>query len=157
MSEEKEYSKRVFKYDGKVYEDPAPDMTPEEIKKAWQPMFPELANATIEEETDDEGTLTVTFVKRAGTKGAHNRRLCVKILDLRSESGRYYFRIGDGNDFEGAVKALKAQFGPGERNWNPETLEWDVPATEYSEKKLAKIFPNAEACFTILRSQLRMF
>jgi hypothetical protein len=79
-----------------------------------------------------------------------------KMVDLREHDGRYYFRIGSGDNFATAVDALKASFRYQVRGWDPEAKEWSVPATEESEKKLAAIFLNAEEAFTALHSQLRL-
>ncbi len=68
MSEQ--VQKRVFKYDGKTYEDPGAEYTIEQIKQHLAGTFPEVAQAKAEEKTLDDGTLEITFVKRAGTKGA---------------------------------------------------------------------------------------
>ncbi len=62
--------KRVFKYAGQTFEDPGPDYSIEEIKQHLVGTYPEVAQSTVEEKTLDDGTLEVTFVKRAGTKGA---------------------------------------------------------------------------------------
>jgi hypothetical protein len=80
-----------------------------------------------------------------------------KMVDLREHDGRYYFRIGSGDNFATAVDALKAAFSYRDRGWDPEAKEWSVPATEENEEKLAAIFPNAEGAFTALHSQLRLF
>jgi hypothetical protein len=78
------------------------------------------------------------------------------MVDLREYDGRYYFRIGSGDDFAEKVDALKAAFHYRDRGWDPEAKEWSVPATEESEKKLAAIFPNAGVSFESLHSQLRL-
>jgi hypothetical protein len=74
----------------------------------------------------------------------------VKLLDLREHAGRYYFRIGGGDDFNAAIAYT-------DRNWNPDTRKWDDPATRYSEDCLIAIFPNAASALLGLKSQLRMF
>jgi hypothetical protein len=81
----------------------------------------------------------------------------IHLLDLREQDGRYYFRIGNGRDFNDALLALKAAIAPRDRNWDPVTCEWDVPATQYSEDRLCAIFPNAANAFLALKSQMRMF
>jgi PRTRC genetic system protein C len=60
---------RVFKYNGEAYEDPGPEYTPEEIRSHLATIYPEVAQAEIQEKTLEDGTVEVTFVKRAGTKG----------------------------------------------------------------------------------------
>jgi PRTRC genetic system protein C len=60
---------RVFKYNGQVYEDPGPEYTPEEIRSHLATIYPEVAQADIQEKTLEDGTVEITFVKRAGTKG----------------------------------------------------------------------------------------
>ena len=80
-----------------------------------------------------------------------------KLLDLREQEGRYYFRIGSGDDFAAKLEAFKRAFHHRERTWDSERKEWSVPATEESEAKLIALFPNAAECFTILKAQLRLF
>ncbi len=67
MSEQTQ--KRIFKYNGQTYDDPGPEYTIEEIKTHLASIYPEISQAKAEEKTLDDGTLEVTFVKRAGTKG----------------------------------------------------------------------------------------
>ncbi len=81
----------------------------------------------------------------------------VKMLDLREHGKRYYFRVSSGDDFNGAITALKNAFHYTIRTWNPDTKEWSVPATEESEEKLSVIFPNAANVFLGIKAQLRMF
>jgi PRTRC genetic system protein C len=61
---------RIFKYQDETYEDPGEEFSNEDVKRHLTTYFPELAQATIEEKKLDDGTVEVTFVKRAGTKGA---------------------------------------------------------------------------------------
>lgn len=70
MSDEKTTKTRVFYYDGKkVADDPGPEFSNDEVKKHLAQYFPELAQATWDEKEQDDGTVEVTFAKRAGTKG----------------------------------------------------------------------------------------
>jgi PRTRC genetic system protein C len=50
---------------------------PEDIKAHWAATFPELSAATWDEKKADDGTRTITFAKKVGTKGA--------ALNLRSQ------------------------------------------------------------------------
>ena len=81
----------------------------------------------------------------------------MKMLDLRKQNNRYYFKIGQGEDFRDTVRLLKNTFRPREREYNGETKEWSVPATPLNEVKLAMIFSNASICFVYLEAQLTMF
>jgi PRTRC genetic system protein C len=60
---------RVFKYHDQTWEGPGEEYTNEDVRRHLQTYFPELAQADIQEKTLDDGTVEVTFVKRAGTKG----------------------------------------------------------------------------------------
>ena len=60
---------RVFKYDGKAYQDPGAEYSVEEVKRHLAAIFPEVAQATVEEKALEDGTTEITFIKRAGTKG----------------------------------------------------------------------------------------
>lgn len=66
MTEER---KRVFKYQGQTYDDPGPEYSVEEVKKHLAGIFPEVSQAEVQEKELDDGSLEITFVKRAGTKG----------------------------------------------------------------------------------------
>lgn len=61
--------KRIFKYSGQTYDDPGAEYTVDEIKQHLASIYPEITQAKTEEKTLDDGTLEITFVKRAGTKG----------------------------------------------------------------------------------------
>jgi PRTRC genetic system protein C len=69
MTDENTTTNRIFKYQEHTYEDPGPEYTNEDVRRHLQTYFPELAQADIQEKTLDDGTVEVTFVKRAGTKG----------------------------------------------------------------------------------------
>jgi len=81
----------------------------------------------------------------------------MKMLDLRRDGNRYYFRLDQGEDFWEAVRLLKATFKPAERQYHPDTKEWSVPATPTSEARLSTIFHNAQASFVYLKAQLALF
>ena len=59
---------RIFVYDGREFPDPAPDLTPDEVRKMMTDFFPELANAEIKEGKRGDDTL-YEFVRKVGTKG----------------------------------------------------------------------------------------
>ena len=77
-----------------------------------------------------------------------------KIVDVRKHNGRYYFKVKGGDDFNDAILALKKTLHFTERGWNAETKEWDVAATEESERRLARVFENAETVFYGKKCQL---
>lgn len=80
-----------------------------------------------------------------------------EMLDLEKRQGRYVFRIS-GDGFSDALQAVKEAFRHGsEREYDPDTHEWSVVATELSEEKLCNIFGNAAGAFQVLHSQLHMF
>jgi hypothetical protein len=81
----------------------------------------------------------------------------MKMLDLRKQNNRYYFKLGRGPDFQATVRLLKNAFNPKDRTYDDETHEWSVPADTVSEAKLSMIFNNAETCFTYLKAQLPLF
>ncbi len=62
-------TKRVFKYDNMVLDDPDPKMTPEEVKEFYAEIYPELTQAGIEGPEQDGETLEYEFDKAVGTKG----------------------------------------------------------------------------------------
>lgn len=59
---------RKFVYDGREFPDPDPNLTVDEVRNSMANFFPELANATSSEKTQDEDTI-ITFQKQVGTKG----------------------------------------------------------------------------------------
>jgi len=60
---------RVFVYGDERWEDPGEEFSNEDVRRHLTTYFPELAQAMIQEKTLDDGTVEVTLVKRAGTKG----------------------------------------------------------------------------------------
>lgn len=60
---------RIFRYGDHTWEDPGEEFSNEDVRRHLTTYFPELANAEIRERTLEDGTVEVTFVKRAGTKG----------------------------------------------------------------------------------------
>lgn len=77
-----------------------------------------------------------------------------KMVDLREHDGRYYFRVAGGDGFWDTVKLLKNTFGSHERDFDDDTKEWSVLATEVNEVKLAVVFSNAKSIFEYLHAQL---
>lgn len=73
----------TYKYGDYEYKDEAGELTTEEVKQQLTQYFPELAAATAEEKTDDDGNKVVTFVKRAGTKGLTQTLSDADLLKLR--------------------------------------------------------------------------
>jgi len=82
----------------------------------------------------------------------------VRLLDLEEREGRYYFRFGNGDDFNAKLLALKAAFSWDERTYDPDKGHlWSVEATPENRAKLCAIFPNGEAAFGVMESQMRLF
>lgn len=61
---------RVFVYGDQTFEDPGEEFDNEHVRRALVSTFPELANAEIEEEEQEDGTVRVEFKKQYGVKGA---------------------------------------------------------------------------------------
>ena len=59
---------RKFVVDGKLYPDPDPTASTDEVRQILSMMLPELANAETQTTKDGDDTI-VTFSKRVGTKG----------------------------------------------------------------------------------------
>ena len=59
---------REFVYDSRVYPDPDPSMTADEVRQSMTTFFPELSNSDTLSRKDGEKTI-YTFSKRTGTKG----------------------------------------------------------------------------------------
>lgn len=60
---------RKFVYNGKVYDDPDPALSVDEVRAYLADFYEELTNAEAEEKRLADGTLEVTFKRRIGTKG----------------------------------------------------------------------------------------
>ena len=81
----------------------------------------------------------------------------MNMRDVREHDGRYHFRVGKGNGFGDTIHLIKTTFRPQERDYDDNTKEWSVPATELNEAKLAMIFSNAESVFEYLHAQFPLF
>ena len=66
-----EQTKRVFKYNGRLLEDLAPDLSPEESIKMYRDQYPELTNFEVSfDQVDTETQSNVYIVSgKVGTKG----------------------------------------------------------------------------------------
>lgn len=60
---------RVFVYNENRFDDPGAEYTAEDVRAQLVTHFPELTQATATERTLNDGTVEITFAKRAGTKG----------------------------------------------------------------------------------------
>ena len=70
---------RIFRYDGREFPDPDPQLSVEDVRKQLGEFFPELANADTREEKRDDDTI-FTFTKRIGTKGRRRGPDLVQII-----------------------------------------------------------------------------
>jgi PRTRC genetic system protein C len=86
-------AKRLFKYNDQQWEDPGEGFSNEDVRKHLSSFFPELAQASIEEKTLDDGTVEVRFVKRAGTKGARGKKVPIEDM-LDPDVLAFYRRMG---------------------------------------------------------------
>lgn len=59
----------IYKYPHGNYTSEVTIMPPEDAQKQLTDFFPELARASMEKKTLENGTIEVTFRKKAGTKG----------------------------------------------------------------------------------------
>ena len=59
---------RKFIYDGRDHGDPYPELTPDEVRQAMTPFYPELSNSEIKESKSGDDTV-YAFSRRVGTKG----------------------------------------------------------------------------------------
>lgn len=59
---------RIFIVDSRRFPDPDPNLPVDEVRKSLANFFPELANATTSEKTQD-GDQVITFEKKVGHKG----------------------------------------------------------------------------------------
>ena len=62
--------RRVFLYDGQVFEDPGPHYSNQDILHFLAQTYPELGHATWSARTLPDGTEEITFVKITGEKGS---------------------------------------------------------------------------------------
>jgi len=69
--------KRLFLYDGQVFEDPGPEYTIQDVLNFLSQTYPELSNGTWTTRTLPDGTEEITFVKVTGEKGSQ-----VSLFDL---------------------------------------------------------------------------
>ena len=60
---------RKFVYDGRVFDDPDPEMTVDQVKESLADFYGELANAKVTENQEGDDTI-YRFEKQVGTKGA---------------------------------------------------------------------------------------
>lgn len=69
-TQEKTYTRRVFRYGDKTFPDPGSEYTPEQVLNHLKGFFPELGHAKTEENLLEDGTLEITFSKLVTRKGA---------------------------------------------------------------------------------------
>lgn len=62
--------RRVFKYGDHSFEDPGAAYTPEQVRAHLAAFFPELGQATVDEQQRPDGTVEISFRKQITTKGA---------------------------------------------------------------------------------------
>ena len=60
---------REFTYNGIVWPDPGPALSPEEVRDIYSAVVPEILSAVIEAPETKGGKLIYRFVKAVGTKG----------------------------------------------------------------------------------------
>jgi PRTRC genetic system protein C len=63
-------TKRIFLYDGQIFEDPGPEYTVRDVLDFLARTYPELENGTWHRRTLPDGTEEITFVKVTGEKGS---------------------------------------------------------------------------------------
>ena len=61
--------RREFFYNGTRIDDPAPNLTVEQVREILTPSYPELATATLVGPEDTGGALRYTFNRAIGSKG----------------------------------------------------------------------------------------
>lgn len=59
----------VFRYGDHEFDDPGREYTVDQVRQALLPYFPELAHATTDEQTLEDGTLQIAFRKQVTRKG----------------------------------------------------------------------------------------
>ena len=64
-------TKRVFAYDGQLFEDPGQTYSIKDVRDLLAKTYPELANGTWHSRELPDGTTEITFVKTTGEKGSH--------------------------------------------------------------------------------------
>lgn len=69
MSIEKKTVTRKFKFNGRNYPDPNPNLSPEMVKAQLAVSDPQLASAVIEGPVYEGDVATYTFTRSVGTKG----------------------------------------------------------------------------------------
>jgi PRTRC genetic system protein C len=65
---------RAFKYNAIKLTDPDPALTVEGVREFYARIYPEIVSAAIEGPTNVNGTLTYTFAREVGTKGAQRTK-----------------------------------------------------------------------------------
>jgi len=73
-------AKRVFLYDGQVFEDPGAEYDTQDVLNFLSQTYPELQNGTWNARSLPDGTEEITFVKVTGEKGSQ-----VSVFDLPSD------------------------------------------------------------------------
>ena len=61
---------RIFRYDGRDFPDPSPNLTVSEVQEQLAAFFPEITGAQVRESKEADNTV-YSFQKRVGTKGTH--------------------------------------------------------------------------------------
>ena len=67
--------RRVFRYGQHTFDDPGQAYTADQVRAHLAGYFPELARATVEEKTLEDGTVEISFRKQVTTKGAAASRV----------------------------------------------------------------------------------
>lgn len=88
---------REFKYNSLKLVDPAPAMTPDQVRVHLAAMYPELLTAVIEGPVTKGGVSTYTFVRSAGSKGSGHARALKRFLEKGFTQ--------DGDPLDGATPA----------------------------------------------------
>lgn len=73
---------RSFKYNSVTLLDPNPALSPDQVREFFATQYPELNNAVVEGPLTKNGTVTYTFTRAAGAKGANPKpRPAQEIVD----------------------------------------------------------------------------